>query len=203
MHEIMRTLLNAYLDGELHGTRLEEMKAHLAVCETCRKELNDLQLVSDLLQAAPTPEFIPTERFVANLTLRLPRRPLQEQPRRPASLAWWLVPAGLMGAWFFVQTVFILSNTVSAVQTSGLLGGASALVGSGQQATWFTLLTGFIGGQAGGLRSTLSLLDGMDILGVNLLTGFLWQALIALLYWGWLAAWWFRRRPQSMQVSKA
>ena len=42
MHEQMRPLLNAYLDGELHGKRLLEMKAHLVSCESCRNELNDL-----------------------------------------------------------------------------------------------------------------------------------------------------------------
>ena len=56
MHEDMRALLNAYLDGQLRGTRLMEMKVHLAGCEACRNELRELRLVSDLLQAAPDPE---------------------------------------------------------------------------------------------------------------------------------------------------
>ena len=55
MHEDMRALLNAYLDGELHGTRLREMELHLSGCEACRNELKELRLVSDLLQAAPDP----------------------------------------------------------------------------------------------------------------------------------------------------
>ncbi len=83
MHEDMRALLNAYLDGELHGTRLLEMELHLASCEACRNELKELHLVSDLLQAAPTPEFMPAERFVSNLTLQ----PAAPYPARPASKA--------------------------------------------------------------------------------------------------------------------
>ena len=116
MHEDMRTLLNAYMDGELHGKRLNELKSHLATCETCRKELKELQLVSDLLQAAPTPEFMPAERFASNLALSLPRRSLQERPSKTVSLVGWLVPTGLLGAWFFVQTLFTLTNAITALQ---------------------------------------------------------------------------------------
>ena len=201
MHEDMRTLLNAYLDGELYGTRLLEMKHHLASCESCRNELTELQLISDLLQAAPAPEFMNTERFVSNLTLRLPRRTLDILPPKPGSLGWWLVPAGLLGAWFFVQTVFILSNLALAVQTTGLLGQATTWLGAGQQMAWFAAVSNFSGAQTGGLQASLSLLNGLDIFGVNLLTGFLWQALIVLLYWGWLVVWWLRRRPRPMQLN--
>ena len=37
MHEDMRTLLNGYLDGELHGARLQEMQRHLTMCESLPK----------------------------------------------------------------------------------------------------------------------------------------------------------------------
>jgi anti-sigma factor RsiW len=203
MHDDMRNLLNAYLDGELHGTRLLEMKHHLASCESCRNELKELNLVSNLLQAAPTPEFMNAERFVSNLTLRLPRRNMRELPPKPGSLAWWLVPAGLLGAWFFVQTVFIMSNAVTAAQTTGLLGQAATWLGGGQQTAWFAAATSFTGLQGGGLHTMLSQLNGLDIFGVKLLTGFLWQALIVMLYWGWLSVWWLSRRPRPMQLDKA
>jgi len=203
MHEDMRSLLNAYMDGELHGTRLSEMKRHLVSCESCRNELRELNLVSSLLQAAPDPEFMTTERFISNLNLRLPRRSLRDLPPKPGSLAGWLVPAGLLGAWFFVQTVFILANMVTAAQATGLLGQAATWLGGGQQTLWFSAMTSFSGAQAGGFQSTLSLVNGLDIIGVNLLMGFLWQALIVLLYCGWLLFWWFNRRPQPMQFDKA
>ena len=95
MHEDMRTLLSAYLDDELHGPRLQEIKLHLAACEACRNELKELRLVSDLLQAAPTPEFIPAGRFASNLVLSLPRRTMRDMASKPGSLAWWLAP----GCW--------------------------------------------------------------------------------------------------------
>lgn len=203
MHEDMHTLLNAYLDGELHGARLMEIRNHLALCESCRNELKELRFVSDLLQAAPSPEFMTTERFVSNLTLRLPRQTLYELPPKAGPLAWWLVPVGLMGAWFFVQTVFTLTAVITAAQTTGLLGQATNWLGGGQETVWYAATTGLFGAQVGGAQSTLSLLNELNVFGVNLLGGFLWQALIALLYWGWLIAWWFRRRLQPMQFNNA
>jgi hypothetical protein len=203
MHEDMRSLLNAYLDGELNGSRLRDVTLHIASCESCQNELKELRLVSDLLQFAPAPEFIPAERFVSNLNLSLPRQTQRDLPTRTSPLAWWLVPAGLLGAWFFVQTVFALTNLITAVDTTGLLGQAAIWLGGGQKTVWFAALTSFSGLQSNGLQTTLSLLNKLDIFGVNLLTGFLWQSLIVLLYWGWLSIWWIRRRPQSIRMENA
>ncbi len=223
MHEDMRTLVNAYLDGELHGWRLLELQTHLAACAACRNELRELRLVSDLLQANPAPELPSAERFVSQLTLSLPRpeprpgtgttplepglpRPVLEPglPRRhpkPGSLAGWLVPAGLLGAWFFVQTVFTLTNVITAANMTGLLGHADRWLGSGQESIWFSAVTSLFGGQAVGAQPTLSLLNNVSVFGANLLSGFLWQAVIVLLYWAWLSIWWLGRgaRPMKMQ----
>jgi anti-sigma factor RsiW len=201
MHAEMRLLLNAYLDGELQGVRLLELEHHLASCESCREELKELRLLSGLLRAAPAPDFLPAQRFASNLALSLPRRSLPDLPQKPVSLAWWLVPAGLMAAWFFLQTVFTLTNLFTAADTTGLFGHAVSLVGGGQQTLWFAALTGLFTGQAGGLTDTLSLLNGLDLFGVEILQGFLWQALIVILYWVWLAVWWLRRRPQLMRLN--
>jgi anti-sigma factor RsiW len=203
MHEDMRLLLNAYLDGELNGPRLRELTDHIASCESCQNGLKELRLVSDLLQSAHEPEFIPAERFVSNLNLSLPRQAQRDLPPNTGPLAWWLVPAGLLGAWFFVQTVFALTNLITAADTTGLLGQAVTWLGGGQQAVWFAVLTSFSGLQSDGLQTTLSLLNKLDIFGVNLLTGFLWQALIVLMYWVWLSIWWLRRRPRSMSIENA
>ncbi len=203
MHEDMRTLLNAYLDGELHDRRLLEMQTHLASCEACRNELRELLLVSDLLQAAPAPEFTPAERFISQLNLSLPRRALRDQPPKPGSLAWWLVPAGLLGAWFFVQTVFALTNLVTAANMTGLLGHAAGWLGGGQESIWFSAITGLFGGQAVEAQPTLSLLNSVNVFGANLLSGFLWQAVIVLLYWAWLFLWWLRRNPRPLKMRNA
>jgi anti-sigma factor RsiW len=203
MHEDMHELLNAYLDGELHGWHLQEMETHLASCAACRNELRELRLVSDLLQANPAPEFTSTERFVSQLTLSLPRRSLRVQPPKPGSLAWWLVPAGLLGAWFFVQTVFTLTDVISAANITGLLGHAASWLGSGQETIWFSTATSLFAGQAAGAQPTLSLLNNVSVFGMNLLSGFLWQAVIVLLYWAWLFIWWLRGSPRPMKMRNA
>ena len=197
MHEDMRALLSAYLDGELHGTRLLEMKLHLSACESCRNELKELRRVSDLLQAAPDPEFMPAGRFASNLMLTLPRRTMRDLPPKPGSLVWWLVPGVLLAAWFFVQTVFTLTGAVTAAQISGLLGSG------GQETIWFAAVTSLFGSQAAPAQPALSLLNTLTVTGTNLLDGFLWQALIVLLYWGWLSVWWLMRRPRPMKMENA
>jgi len=203
MHEDKRALLSAYLDGELHGTRLQEMKLHLAACEACRNELEELRLVSDLLQADPLPEFMPAGRFASNLVLNLPRRTMRDLPAKPASLAWWLVPAGLLAAWSFIQTVFTLTGVVTAARLTGLLGQAAQWLNGGQETVWFAAVSSLFGSQVGAVQPTLSLLNTLNVYSVDLLDGFLWQALIVLLYWGWLSIWWFRRRPHPMKMKKA
>ena len=203
MHEDTRALLSAYLDGELHGTRLQELKLHLSACEACRNELKELRLVSYLLQAAPDPEFMPAGRFASNLSLSLPRRTMRDLPQKPGSLVWWLVPAGLLAAWFFVQTVFTLTGVLTAAQMTGLLGQAAKWLNGGQETFWFAAVTSLFGSQAGAVQPALSLLNKLNVYGVNLLDGFLWQALIVLLYWGWLSAWWLMRRPRPMKLENA
>jgi anti-sigma factor RsiW len=203
MHENMRGLLSAYLDDELHGTRLHEMELHLSTCDACRNELKELRLVSELLKAAPLPEFMPARRFASNLSLSLPRRTRRDLRPKPSSLVWWLVPAGLLLAWFFVQTVFTLTGTLTAAQLTGQLGQAVKWLNGGQETIWFAAVTSLFGSQTGTQVPALSLLNTLNVYGVNLLDGFLWQALIVLLYWGWLSAWWLIRRPRLMKMENA
>ncbi len=203
MHEDMRILLNAFLDGELRGRRLQKMQTHLASCEACQNELKELRLVSNLLQAGAAPEALPTERFVSQLTLSLPRRPQRDRSLRPGSLTGWLVPAGLLGAWYFVQTVFALTNMITAANMTGLLGNAERWLGGWQMSIWFSAAANLFGGQAVGTLPTLSLLNNVSVFGANLLSGFLWQAVIVLFYWAWLFIWWLRRGPRPMKMQKA
>ncbi len=196
MHEEMHALLNAYLDGELVGRRLKEMETHLVSCEACQEELRELRQVSELLHSDPVPEAMPVERFVSQMTLRLPRRVTPSRSTKPGSLTWWLVPAGLFGSWIFVQTVFTISNVVSAANASGLLGSAFAWLGGGvQESLWLSAASGLFGGQLTSLPS-LSLLNEVSVFGTNLLGGFFIQAVIVLFYLAWLSAWWIRHQSQ-------
>ncbi len=205
MCENIHALLNAYLDGELHGQRRLEVEKHLGSCTACRNDLQELRTVSDLLRAAPAPAFLPAERFVAQLTLQLPRRPLHDRAPKPAAWAGWLVPAGLLTAWFFLRTIFTLTTAISAADASGLLGQAGAWFTGGQsQAVWFAAITSLFGGQiSAAQQSTLSLFNQVSVFGGDIFSGFLWQAVVVLLYWGWLAAWWFRRGSRPAKVTAA
>jgi len=195
--------LNAYLDGELGGLRQRQVEQHLERCAACRAELEALRGLSALLrETPPAAEFTPTGRFVTNLMLSLPRRPDASQPRKAASLGWWLAPAGLLGAWFFLRTVLTLTGVFTAADATGLLGQANAWFTSSQpQAAWFVANTSLFGGQMStAQQSTLSLFNQVSVFGGDLFSGFLWQAAIVLLYWVWLAAWWFRHAPRPMKI---
>lgn len=71
--------LAAYHDGELRGRRLAQVEAHLAECPDCQGELEQLQALSALLAEAPeAPSLTTTDRFAAQVGLRLSRRPAQQ-----------------------------------------------------------------------------------------------------------------------------
>ena len=200
MHEVMYPLLNAYLDGELHGTRLQQMETHLASCETCQDELKGLRRVSALLQAAPAPEFRRVDRFVANLALNLPQQPIGENQGKQGFFLWWLIPMGLVFDWFFVKAVILLRDIVSVSGTGGIMGGFDGLFSSGAaQPLWMIGLNWISGGQASS-GPAFNLLTTLNGFASGFLSGFLWQAGIGLVYLGWLAVWWFQRRPQPVNT---
>lgn len=199
MSDHVNEWLNAYLDGELGNSRLRQVEAHLAGCGACRAELDGLRALSGLLRATPPDAtFVPAGRFAANLTLKLPRRPETPLPRKAPGIAWWLAPAVTLSAWIFVQTVFTLTSVVAAVDAAGLLRSPSAwLAGSGRQTAWFAAAMQLFGAEmAAAHQTTLSFLNLLNFLGVDLLSGFLWQAAIVLVYWTWLWLWWLHHRPR-------
>jgi hypothetical protein len=79
----------------------------------------------------------------------------------------------------------------------------AANTGGGQVTLWFAATTGLFGGQVAGAQSVLSWLNSLNIFSVNLLDGFLWQGLIAMLYWSWMVAWWLLRQPRPMKMKTA
>jgi hypothetical protein len=200
MHEVMYPLLNAYLDGELHGTRLQQMETHLTSCETCKNELKELRRVSELLHAVPLPEIRRVDRFVANLTLNLPQQPLGEHRGKQDFILWWLIPMSLVFDWFFVRAVILLRDILSVTGTAGLLGGINAwFSGGAHQPLWMAGLNWISGGQAAS-GATFNLLNTVNGFATGFVSGFLWQAGIGLVYLGWLVVWWFRRRPQPVNT---
>ncbi len=69
---------SAYLDGEVQGSVLELVEKHLASCEKCRTELEQLKRVDSLLGSIPGAEKAPF------LLTRV-----RAELRKPVSEHWW------------------------------------------------------------------------------------------------------------------
>jgi anti-sigma factor RsiW len=187
--------LGAYHDGELEGTRLQPVERHLADCRDCRAELEEIRRLSILLQDTdPEEAFLPADRFVANLSLNLPRRSQELRSRSRWELAWWLVPIGLLLVWAFIDITTTLSSAASFLANLGLLGPEGGwLQDAPVRMTWFTTAVRLFGDQLGGLGvGALAFLDRADLFTVRLLERLLPQLLLAAAYLGWLVAWWQR-----------
>ncbi len=180
--------LGAYLDGELDPRGQSEVRAHLATCPACQTELAELSRLSQLLQAAPLPEFTPALDFKAQFMLQLPRR-AAPQPN-PGPLA-WLAPALILASWIFLQIAMNLSTLVALASQAGLLPNAAWLAASPQEMQWFSAAQATLGGMLGPQTQTgLQVLNQADLWLQNLGTALLWQVGLALVYGGALALLW-------------
>ncbi len=203
MPEHVTQWMSAYHDGELRGARLRQVENHLAECAECQAELDEMLSLSALLrETAPEGDFLSSERFAANLALNLPRQPEISQPRSKArEVGWWLVPAGVLGTWLFIQVTFSLRSVVLFAADAGLLGSDLAwLQGNPLQMGWFASAINLFGNQVGLAGQVV--LSGLNEahLFLTQVTGSLFpQALLAVIYLGWLAAWWLRYQARSSQ----
>jgi predicted anti-sigma-YlaC factor YlaD len=184
--------LNAYLDGELHGSRLHHVEAHLAECEVCQTELESLESLSGWLQGVPAPEFTSPERFAAQVNLRLPHQQSTISQKKILEVGWWMIPVGLLATWIFMNTSFLVSDMLSLANSLGLLMGISDWMTLGV-ADWSTTL-----GQFGVLSgNSLDLAASTETFTRTSLPQISLQVSIALLYLSWIAIWWARRRRQE------
>jgi len=111
--------LNAYLDGELQGSQLHQVEAHLGECESCMTELEALEKLSGLLQEVPAPEFTSPERFAAQVSLRLPHEQKTIYRKTLLEVGWWMIPVGLLAVWVFMSTSFLMSDILSTASNFG------------------------------------------------------------------------------------
>ena len=198
MTEHVTRWLVAYHDGELTGKRFREVESHLAECAACRAERDELASLSTLLRTDPPAETrTSTDRFVAQVKLRLPRRPAEPTWRRALERAWQLVPAGLLGAWVVIEAIFLVASVVLVALQLGLGGDLGAWLAPGTPGRIFEIPATDVGLQAVG-RIVLQLLSSGGPLGWGFVLNLVLMVGIGLLYWSWLATWWVRRRSKNL-----
>jgi len=188
--------LGAYLDGELKGRKHHQVEEHLVECESCRAELESFRGLAVLFHEVPAAEFTSNERFVSQVSLRLPQRQIRSTTNRAIEAGWWMIPIGLLTAWIFFSTAILISDIVSTADNFGLLDSASALLVAdpSDNAVWTARL-----GQVGLLEGdSLQWAESTEGFTRNVLPQFIWQVSIAVLYLAWIAIWWARqtRREQ-------
>jgi predicted anti-sigma-YlaC factor YlaD len=195
MSKHMTEWLNAYLDGELKGSRLHQVEEHLAECQMCRAELQSLKGLSTLLHEIPAPEFTSSERFAAQVSLRLPRGLPRGTKSKVQEVGWWMIPVGLLAIWVFINTAALVKDVLSTANEFGLLNNAitSLFPGLSSGAFWSGTLGEF------GLLSgdTLEWAEVTETFTRNTLPQLIWQVSIALLYLGWIAIWWARQKRRE------
>jgi hypothetical protein len=151
-----------------------------------------LKGLSNLLHEAPAPEFTPSERFAAQVSLRLPHEKPGAVKRKAQEIGWWMIPVSLLLLWVLIGSVEVVGDVISTADRLGLLslGDAPALLvsGSSNEAVWSGRLGEF------GLLSgdSLQYAERTESFTRNNLPQIVWQSAIALLYLSWIAIWWAR-----------
>jgi hypothetical protein len=189
--------LYAYLDDELHGSRLHHVEEHLAECESCLAELQSLEKLSRLLHEVPAPEFTPPERFATQVNLRLPHQQSATPKSKFLEIGWWMIPVGLLAVWVFISTTILLSNVVSTADNFGLLDNTTA--------SWISAPSDTVDvtstlGQFGVLRGDgLQWAEMTENFTRNAWPQIVLQVSVALLYLTWFAIWWARHTRDQRQ----
>jgi hypothetical protein len=187
--------LSAYYDGELRGSRLQEVVSHLAGCNLCQAELASLENLTNLLQEVPAPELSSPERFASQVNLRLPQKRTAAPGKSIFEIGWWMVPIGLLAAWVFISTSSLVSSILSVTSGLGVLSGISDWLAFGPESDIYLSATLAQSGLLSG--NGLSWIESIETLTRMSLPQIILQVSIALLYLGWIAVWWVRHTRQG------
>ena len=189
--------LNAYHDGELHGSQLHHVEAHLAECNVCQAELESLESLSSILHEVRMPEFMPVERLATQVNLRLPQKQTTIPGKRILEVGWWMIPVGLLAVWIFIGTSFFISDLLSAATSLGLLNSISEWMAFGPSSNIYLSATlsqfGLLNGNGLNWAETTETIARMSLPQISL------QVSIALLYLSWIAIWWARHTRHQRQ----
>ena len=196
--------LQAYYDDELDPRTAKAVAAHLAECEACLAEFEALEMLSALLFEVPVATHpMPEDRFVSQVTLRLPREKATTMPERTLKWGWRLAPAVLVATWVFVQAAAILTSGIAALLHFGVGGEAvGALIpeqtaaGGAGLGLAGSLLDALGGDAAAGILRQLSIVGSITIVPM------LFTGLTALAICSWIAMWWATQQQSNDQLGK-
>jgi len=203
MPEHVNQWLPAYVDGELSPQRTRIVEAHLEGCEVCRHELAALRSLSGALQAAkPEVGDLSAEQFTSQVILQLPRQSPAQENRTLSGLIWWLVPGVLLFAWLFIQTLIVTTGMVRSADQLGMLGELSRFLASGNNSSmWIPRIVDlFNHGQGQTGITFFEVISGIEWLTRILASQIIWQSILLLLYWSWMAIWFVRRQREPLKV---
>lgn len=171
--------LSAYYDGELSGSRLEQIQNHLLTCEQCRSELEVFGQVSELLQSAPLPAYrVNADRFTAQVMLQLPHKQELTEKQKAYPKFWKAIPLLIIGLWAFLQAVLWITQVILLVfgNSYHFVSLGRFMVELSNLGTWARFMVPF-----------------PEIVIVDIvLTIFL-----VCILWGWLASWWAVKKIRS------
>jgi putative zinc finger protein len=189
--------LNAYLDGELKGNRLQQVEEHLTACEICQAELDSLQSLSGLLQTVPAPDFPSPERFATQVNLLLPQKRTATPRNQLFEVGWWMIPVGLLAVWVFISTAVLLGDAMSVAKNFGLLDSTTAsFITTPSETSEVTSTLGQFGMLQG---NSLQWAETTENFTRGLFPQIVLQVSVALLYLTWFAIWWTRHTRQMSE----
>ncbi len=195
MNQHVSQWIEAYADGELRGSRLQQVEAHLQACASCQGEFEQLRKLSTLLQAdpRPAPRNSP-ERFAAQVGLRLSRKPTPPVWQRTLRLGWQATPLGIIAVWTFLQVALFLTGVLQNLGLEQFLAPSQPVFSPSPAG--FTLLNLFGTSLWDVAQQALPWLDlaepSFATLGLELSI----TVITALLLWSWLVSWWAVRQRQ-------
>lgn len=197
MIEHVTHLLGAYHDGELRGKRLKDVEDHLATCKSCQGELEQLKALSSLLMQNPAPSDLTSEdRFIAQVTLRMPRNPEEPALKKAFDFSWHAAPLGILGVWAIMQSLLLVSGILFLLIRLGFnLEPMSDFLSPPSGGLGLGMFFGFEGEGIGELgRTALGILGDGGPLGWGLMLYLALMLILGLAYCSWIASWWVRQR---------
>jgi len=181
-HPIPAEWLTAYHDGELDARRRQQVEAHLPECAECRRELEALQALRQVLASEPVPAARTTpEAFWRGVQTQLPERPAAAAHRKLTA-----APVGTSQMLLRWSPGILLLLLNGVVQVAAVGGAAFLLLATALQWTpaWAVPMLQLVSGLTLGLPTWLLPANwgGWELLGFWLIV----TAELGVLYVAWL-----------------